>query len=127
MDVKIIPIEPKYKKENGVFVVDIDKIKIPFEVKEKSLVYIPPKGIGGNHKHPRAEAFVGIGEELKIIWKNINGERFEKYMNKNGKLLLFVISTDTPHVIINESNSQFGILMEFADDVQHDVEKIEIL
>lgn len=127
MDVKIIPIEPKYKKENGVVVVDIDKFKIPFEIKEKSLVYIPPKEIGGNHKHPRTEAFVGIGEGLKIIWKDKNGKLIEKNMNSDRELLLFVIPADTPHVIINNSDKQFGILMEFADDIQHDVELIKIL
>lgn len=126
MNVKIIPIEPKYKKENGVFVVDIDNVKIPFEVREKSLVYIPPKEKGGNHKHPRTEAFLGIGEGLKIIWKDENGKMIEKNMNSEGELLLFVIPADTPHVIINNSKNQFGILIEFADDIQHDVERVEL-
>ena len=126
MNVKIITIEPKYKKENGVVVVDFDGINIPFKVKEKSLVYIPPAEKGGNHKHPRTEAFVGIGEGLKIIWKDENEKVIEKNMNSDGELLLFVIPANTPHVIINNSDKQFGILIEFADDVQHDVELVSL-
>lgn len=68
-----MPIEKRlftltYTKENGLFVIKLKEVKdLPFIIKEKSLVNIPPKAMGGNHKHPRWEAFVGLGEGLKVF------------------------------------------------------------
>lgn len=69
---------------------------------------------------------MGIGEGLKIIWKDKNGKMIEKNMNSDGELLLFIIPANTPHVIVNTSENQFAVLVEFADDIQHDVESVSL-
>ncbi|MDO8241124.1 MAG: hypothetical protein Q7T51_04060 [Candidatus Moranbacteria bacterium] len=126
MKIQEFVIEPRYKKENGLYILDINSIKIPFEVKDISVVNIPPKQFGGNHKHPRQEAFVGIGEELELIWMDGN-KRMTKKMNPEGKNILFVIPSDLGHAVVNNSNSQFGILLEYASDSQKDVQICQML
>lgn len=126
MNVEKIGFEPKYKRENGLFVIDPDAVNLPFEVKEKSLVYIPPEAKGGNHKHPRIEAFVGIGEGLVVTWIDDEGRKHEEKMNENGNLAIFVMPANIPHVVVNTSRSQFGVLFEYANESQHDVEIVEL-
>jgi len=66
MTIKRFDFSPTLFKENGLFIINIDKIdNIPFIVKERSIVNIPPGELGGNHKHPRWEAFIGIGQGIK--------------------------------------------------------------
>lgn len=127
MKVEKLQFEPTYKRGNGLFVVDLDKVEIPFEVIERSFVYIPPSEKGGNHRHPRAEAFIGIGEGLKVVWLDADGESHEETMNKNGGLSIYIISPNTPHAVINTSETQFGVLLEFASEVQHDVEMVNLV
>lgn len=50
-----------YIKDNQLWVLNLDNIDLPFEIKERSLVYILPGKFGGNHSHPRMETFIGIG------------------------------------------------------------------
>jgi len=119
-------IEPVHKKENGLWIIDIDKIKIPFKVKERSVVYIPPSQIGGNHKHPRWEAFVGVGEGMELSWKENNQLKKGK-MNPNDKTYLFIIPPFIEHVVKNNSKNQNGILIEFADQPQKDVQPCTVI
>ena len=120
------PIEPLYKKDNGLYILDIDSIRVPFQIKERSVVYIPPDEFGGNHKHPRQEAFIGIGKGLELIWIQ-NNKKVREKMNPKGKTFLFIVSPYLGHVVINNSKKEFGILIEFADDFQKDVENCTII
>lgn len=110
-----------------MFVIDPDAVDLPFEVKERSIVYIPPEAKGGNHKHPRIEAFIGIGEGLIVVWVDSKGKKHEERMNENGNLAIFVMPTNTPHAVVNTSKSQFGVLFEYANESQHDVEMVELV
>lgn len=121
----IAPIAPKYKKENGLYVLDIDSIEVPFIVKEKSLVYIPPGELGGNHRHPRQEAFVGIEEDLQFIWVE-DGETRNLEMNRDHQLQLIMVPTNLEHAVFNRSKNQMAILLEFADGAQENVETVKI-
>lgn len=128
MKVSKRPFSPTYGRENGLFGINIDSINdLPFDIKEKSLVNIPPGVIGGNHHHPRWEAFVGMGRGLKLVWRDDRGNRQAELMNPEGKLYLFILPPHTPHAVINESNAVMGILLEYASESQHDVEAAKLI
>lgn len=120
-------IEPAFKRENGLFIIDIDEVKLPedFEAIERSVVYIPPKQIGGNHKHPRKEIFIGLGD-LELIWIDEDGEVHKEEMGGK-ELKIFVIESMIPHTLKNNSESKFGVLIEFASEKQHGVEEIKLV
>lgn len=128
MSVERFEFSPAIFKENGLFIIDIDKVDaISFTVKERLVVSIPPKGLGGNHRHPRWEAFIGLGSGLKMTWQDDEGSNHEEAMNPDGKLFLFVISPNTPHVVVNNSETEQGILLEFADEEQRGVKLVELV
>jgi len=107
-------IQPAYKKENGLWVLDLGTIELPddFEVREKYITYFPPQQFGGNHKHPRKEAFIGLGENLRFIWLDDQGQKHEEEMNPQGELYLFIIPSQIPHAVINKSRKIPAILYE---------------
>lgn len=123
-----ILIDATYKRESGLWVLDIDKVNFPeeFEAKERSLVYLPPQQIGGNHKHPRIEAIIGIGD-LEIAWLDEQKQLHKLPLNENGQLSLTLIPTMLPHAVFNKSRDQFAILFEYANETQHDVELVKVL
>lgn len=119
---------PTYSRENGLFVINLDTVKdLPFNIKERSLVNIPPKQFGGNHQHPRWEAFVGLGKGLRLVWQDETSQKHEEPMNPNGELYLLIIPPNTPHAVINKSESNSEILLEFASEPQHDVEIVTLV
>ncbi|TAH36603.1 hypothetical protein EYC59_00290 [Candidatus Saccharibacteria bacterium] len=126
--VKKIPINPVYKKENGLW--NLSTISLPFpegfQDKERNIVYIPAGQFGGNHQHPRAEMFIGVGDELFIAWLDEKGEKREEKMMDNEQLYLFIVEPLTPHVVVNKAQS-FALLVEFADRPNVDVEYVEVL
>jgi len=126
MNIQKFEIKPKYKKENGLYVIDIDSIKIPFKVRERSVIYIPPNQFGGNHKHLRQEAFIGIGEGLELIWIQ-NNKRNKEKMNSKGEIFLFIVPSYLGHAVVNNSKNESGILIEYASDFQKDVESCKII
>ncbi len=125
-DMEIINFKPTYKTEENLVVIDESSVPIPdgFVVKERSVVVFPPGSKGGNHKHPRKELFYTTGD---LTLKYLEGDKKEVSMaSVNGEYKLFVIDPDLPHVVINNTNKEI-CMFEFADDVQHDVEKIDLL
>jgi len=129
MNIEKFPVQVKYKKQNGLWVVDLEKLALPkgFNPVEKNLLFMPPQQFGGNHKHPREEVFLGINENLQIIWLDEMGQRHEEIMNPKGELFIFYVPANTPHVVRNNSKTLFGILYELASDHQHDVERVNII
>ena len=123
MGIMKISIQPSYRRQNGLWVLNPDSLRLP----EDFIVYIPPKQVGGNHKHPRKEAFIGFGEKLTLLWQDEIGKTNEEKMNPDGQLLLLIVPSNMPHVIRNESTTSFGLLYEFADDIQHDEQRVEIV
>ena len=116
MSIFIFPIQPEYKLSNGIWTIDPATIKFPpkFKPRESAIVYIPPQQVGGNHEHQRTEVFLAIGEELEMVWLENNNKKKQK-MNPKGKLNLFKVTDNTPHAIINKSETESGILFEFTD------------
>lgn len=128
MNIEKKVITPAYKKDAGFWVIRTQEqfSEIPFVVVEQSLITIPPQKIGGNHKHPRSEAFIGLGEALYLLWQDENGENHEEKM-EDENINLFIIPSMLPHAVINKSDSGMAVLYEYANEIQHDVEKVDLL
>lgn len=126
--VKKIPVDPTYKKDSGLWNLDTDSLPLPydFKVRERNIVYIPSGQYGGNHKHPRTEAFVGMGEHLFIVWQDDDGSIKKDKMMDGDQLYLIMVEPHTPHAVINEDAS-FAILFELADGPNVGVERAEVL
>jgi uncharacterized RmlC-like cupin family protein len=127
MNIQKIEFIPKYKRENGLYVIDLDKCDIPFKVMEKSVVYIPKGQFGGNHKHSRTEALVSLGDNLKLLWMDKDNEVHEEMMYEDGKLSLFVIPSGLAHAVLNVSKNSFGVLIEFTNESQGNVEVVDLV
>ena len=122
-----IEVEWNYRREDGLGVVKELKNILPegFEVKEESVVYFPGGAVGGNHKHPRVEVFVGFGD-LELVWEE-EGEIKREDMFEEGGLKMFLISEFAPHAVVNKSETEMGILIEWADGEQRDVESVNLV
>lgn len=128
MNPKITKIDYTYKKENSDLWV-LKKEDIPVDllkVKDEQIVYLAPGSFGGNHKHPRSEWFIGIGE-LIFHWIDGDGEKQSEEMNPNGQILLFEVPPFLPHAVENPSNDKFGVLFELADAESSNVEEFPVI
>ncbi|MCD8484581.1 hypothetical protein LRY60_03180 [Candidatus Woesebacteria bacterium] len=76
MHPKITPLNFTYKKDDSdVWVLNTDDIPIDKSlIKDQQFVHLAPLSVGGNHKHPRIEWFVAVGD-LEFIWFDVNGEK----------------------------------------------------
>jgi len=129
MQVEKILIEATYKKDNGIWVLNTDllALKNGFTITEQTIVYFPPGQVAGNHRHPRQEAMIGIGENLFLYWKDEKDITHKEHMNEKGEIYLFIVHSLVPHAVINQSTDQSAIIYEYADDKQHDVEAIDVV
>lgn len=116
-----------YKKpDTDVWVLSTDDIPVGKEkIKDEQIVHLAPLGVGGNHKHPRTEWFIGIGD-LLFIWLDENGDKHQEYMHPAGQILLIEVPPFLPHAVANKSAGNVGILFEMADGKMVDVEKVEV-
>jgi len=64
MQPTITKLDYTYKKTGSdVWVLNEDDIPIDAaQIKDRQIVHLAPKSIGGNHKHERIEWFVAIGD-----------------------------------------------------------------
>lgn len=124
----ITKINYTYKKpETEVWVLNTDDIPVDKSfVKDQQIVHLAPQSVGGNHKHPRTEWFVGIGE-LEFIWLDEKGNKKSEQMNPNGQILLIEVPPFLPHAVRNSSVDKIGILFELADGKMKDVESVKIV
>jgi quercetin dioxygenase-like cupin family protein len=129
VEITKILIDPSYKKDNGIWVLRIDPSLLPkdFYIAEQSLVLIPPHQVGGNHKHPRKEAFLATSKDLVLYWIDGKGKKHEDIMFGEDKLILYIIYPNIPHAVLNKSNSSSALLYEFANEKQHDVEAVKVV
>ena len=97
-----------------------------FGVKIQGVVIFPPGAIGGNHRHPRAEAFYSPGN-LTFVYLDEAGEKREISMGPDkNEYKLFMILPNLPHAVVNKTDREV-VMVEFADEEQHDVEKVELI
>jgi hypothetical protein len=117
-----------YKKEGtDVWVLNTDDIPVDKSlVKDQQIVHLGAGGVGGNHKHPRREWFIGLGP-LELHWIDEDGAHQSTEMNPEGKLILFEIPPHLPHAVRNTSSNESGILFEYADDKMKNSERVAII
>ncbi len=117
MEVTQIPVQPFYMSEKGLLVyrIDDESVPVPFGVGYKSLIYLPPGSVGGNHTHQRQEAFLG-SEHLVFVWMDSKGNTHRENMVQQGVPMLFVVAPHVPHAVLNTSSHEQATLFEFADD-----------
>ena len=129
MKIHTISIEPTHQKPNGTFLFDTKEIKkkISFDAQESYIISIPPTAFGGNHKHPRREAFVTFSPDLELIWEDENKQLHKEKMMKEKELNLYVVDPFVPHVIVNRSITTPATLIEFADVPQYEVVAVDLL
>lgn len=127
--VNVYKIEPAFKKENGLWCLDLDRIKLPkgFKCLKKYLLYFPPQTMGGNHKHNHTEIFIGLGKDMELHWLNKDGKKQKAKMQPKNTLFAFQISPGTAHAVINKSKKEKGILIEFAAAVPNNLEPVEVI
>lgn len=121
------PLPYTYKKtDSDVWVLNLDDLPIDKEsIKDQQIIHLAPEAVGGNHKHPRTEWFVAMGD-LVLVWLDEHGVRQEKHMNPDGKLIITMVPPFLPHAVVNRSKTQFGILYEMADGKMRDVEVVKV-
>lgn len=129
MKIHTVLLEPKLRKPNGAFLFHTDelKAKITFEAKESYVIFIPPTAFGGNHKHPRREAFITLSPDLELIWEDELKKIHREMMMKENELKLYIVDPFVPHVIVNRSVTNPATLIEYADKPQYDVVAVDLL
>lgn len=127
---KIIDFEPSNRRRDGLTVNISQELPFPEEFKPKfEYIYtvdFPPGAKGGNHKHPRVEVFYTSGD-LTFVWLDKEGERKTFSMEPtNQRYKLFIVPPHLPHAVVNNTN-ETHTLIEFAEEEQHDVEKVDLI
>lgn len=127
MEPKITIIQPAYERENGLQALDLDSIEqsIGFKIVERSVVQIPVQQYGGNHKHPRTEIIIGLGD-LELIWSDENN-KIQKINMNDGVFKMIEIPPNLPHAVLNKSQTSPATLIEYANSAQYDVERVSLI
>lgn len=124
---KITKLNYSYKKpDTDTWVLNTDDI--PFDkskIKDQQIVHLASGSTGGNHKHPRIEWFIGIGD-LVFTWLDEKGQKHTEHMHPNGQILLFEVPPFLAHAVSNISKTTNAVLFEFADMKQVNTEKVEV-
>lgn len=127
MKPQIQPLNPTYKKpDTDVWVLNTDDIPVDKEsIQDIQLVHLAPGSVGGNHKHPRREWFIGIGD-LIFVWLDDDGNTHQEHMHPDGQITLISVPPYLPHAVANVSEDKVGILYEMADGKMKDVEPVKV-
>ncbi len=122
MTLKIISLSACEIRDTGLFKVDLNKLPLPsnFVCKDHVLISLPPKQIGGNHKHPRREIFFSLSDSLEFYWEDEDKKIHSSPMKQGNKLYLIDVYPYVPHAVVNRSDKE-AMLIEFADSHQYDV------
>jgi len=91
------------------------------------MLHIPPMQMGGNHKHPRREIFISLSDDVELHWVDEDGNIHINKMKEENQFYIFDVHPFVPHAIINLSQKSAAVLLELADDYQHDVEPYKVL
>ncbi len=123
----ITHIDYTYKKTNSeIWVLNIDDIPVDStRVHDRQIVRLGPLSIAGNHKHPRTEWFIGLGD-LIFIWRDESGNRHEEHMNPDNRLKVIEVPPWLPHAVTNRSPTTFGLIYEMADRKMTEVQPMVV-
>lgn len=125
---KITPLEFTYKKpDTDVWVLNTDDIPLEkTQVKDQQIVHLGPGSVGGNHKHPRIEWFIALGD-LELLWLDEAGQTHIEPMHPNGQLLLIEMPAQIPHAVRNTSADKSVILFEYANAKASNIEVVKVI
>lgn len=126
--VQSYPFEPKYKRGNGLVVIDTDNLPLPndFELRETSVVRLPAGEVAGNHRHSRQEAYFCLDEGVVLHWLDEAGRVHVEEMADAEKPRLFVVPSYVPHAVVNTSMNDVTLL-GYADGLLEGVEPVEVV
>lgn len=124
-----IPIQNFEKRLDGLLKIDLNNLPLPLDFinHQQMMIYIPPRGFGGNHKHPRREIFICLSDEVELHWIDKEGALHINKMKEENQLYLFDAHPFVPHAIINLSQTASAVLLELADADQYNVEPYQVL
>lgn len=117
------PFEPKYKRENGLAVFDLETLPLPadFSVQETSAIRIPAGQVAGNHKHTRQEAYACLDEGAELHWIDDTGKTHVAPMTNR----LFFMPPNVPHAVVNTSDREVT-LIGVADGPLENVKEVVV-
>jgi uncharacterized RmlC-like cupin family protein len=76
---------------------------------------LPAGTFGGNHSHPRQEAFFCYQPGVELHWLDSTGKKhISAFSEANGLPVLLVVPPHVPHAVINTSGAP-ATLIEYAD------------
>lgn len=114
-------------RENGLIKLELNQLPIPKAFIYQYIFSIPPRVIGGNHKHQHEEIFFSTDENLEVHWINKKGEKEKSKFKEGNNLFLFYIPKGVVHAVVNTSSNHPAVLVEYADGVRVGVEKVVII
>jgi quercetin dioxygenase-like cupin family protein len=116
--IKLKHIERRYPGINRQYTSEIFE-KLGFAVAVNHIYELAPGAVGGNHRHDKLEAFVGLGEGLVLYWLDQNNEVKSEPMYQLGQLKLCIIPNNLAHAVCNKGNEP-AFLLEYADKAKSD-------
>lgn len=128
LEPKITKINYSYQRHKpDLWVLNNEDIPVDTHlIKDQQIVHFSPKSFGGNHSHPRTEWFIGIGD-LSLVWLDQENQKHELKMSTDDALLLVEVPPHVPHAVINNSDTEFAVLFEYADGKMEDVTQVEVV
>ncbi len=125
--IQTLQLPHSYVRNSGLWVRGLSPILIP-EISQPltqiSLVCLPPKQVGGNHKHPRIEVFGLMSGNLELHYLEADNHQICTMATPTSQdMTLYVIPTLLPHAVINRSDGN-AYMLEFASEPQHDIESV---
>ena len=112
-----IYINPLYKKDNGMYVLDVTGVpfKSSYTWVEKVSMSLPPGVIAGNHSHKHAEAFLAMTDGLDLYWRDRKKKVRKMKMYGKKRHFFIIMPSNIPHAVKNNARSD-GIMVKFANE-----------
>lgn len=112
-----IYIKPLYKKENGMYVIDITGVpfKSDYSWIEKISMSLPSGIVAGNHAHQHVEAFLAMTNGLYLYWLDKKGKKQKMAMYDRKKPFFIILPPNVPHAVKNRAKHD-GIMVKFANE-----------
>lgn len=118
-------IDPLYKKNNGMYVLDVtgEPFKSPYIWIEKVSMSLPPGVVAGNHSHKHSEAFLAMTPGLVLYWQDRKKKKHKMVMFGKRKHFFIIMPSNIPHAVKNNSKNN-GIMVKFANEPPGEMTKV---
>lgn len=127
--IRRIELEPINRRPSGLWMIDLDALPLPdgFIIAEQNLIYLPPRAVGGNHRHPRTEIFIALGSGLVLVWDEAGEVQEQPMMPDADRPVMFIVEPNTPHAVVNRNKKVPASLYELADGPQRNVKPVTLI